>query len=273
MDPADPSPETGRRRSRLARLPSLMLLTAGDEALATEPPQRFARSWIGLMVVSVLWGLLNVALWDGVSRSIASSSGLPLLPAAAVLMAAALVLCRRGLLALGGFIAGREGASLAAMLIALLWLVCLLDLPGPVPGYSPMLPPQWQWLRPLPWYRVLLLAPLWGGWSMLIVAQFCRPCGQTEPAVAAMVRGCGPAAAALSMAIPLAATLWYFNHLSWWQPTISMAVVAAATVGGLLLCRRAGRLDRSVLLAVNVLTQIVFVMAYLVNRSLPMGKP
>ena len=55
---------------RLARWllyrPSYMLLTAGDEALALQNARRFRFAWLGLLGVSLVWGLGSIGLWGAV---------------------------------------------------------------------------------------------------------------------------------------------------------------------------------------------------------------
>jgi hypothetical protein len=251
------------------RRPSYMILTAGEAELASEPPRRFRNCWLGLMVLSAAWGVFQAGLWSAASSLFEGSgrAGIPLMPAAAVVAAMALGLYRQPLLSLADVLAGRRrrarGLACAAVLVLL--AMAFLDLQGRRYDWG-SLPSGWQWLRPPGVYRPLVLAPVWGAWAMLIVGQFSRPTRQTEPAVAAMVRGCGPVAAALCMAPPLAGSLYYFNYLSWWQPSVSAAAVLAAIVGGVVLCRLSGALTRRALLAGNLLTQIVFFLAYLANR-------
>jgi hypothetical protein len=48
---------------------------------------------------------------------------------------------------------------------------------------------------------------------------------------------------------------------------IPVVTIFGAILGGLVLCRGRGGADRSVLLAANVLTQILFVLAYLAGRE------
>ncbi len=269
--PATPDPVAPTRCPWLwlMRRPGAMLLVAHRERFASQPAHRFRWAWVEVLLISIGWGLASVGVWDLATRVVASSSGVPLVPAGLVMLLGGTWLYRRGLVALGRLAAPEEtsGAAVVAALVAIFWLLCLLDLPGPVPSSRTVLPAAWRWLRPLPWYRVLLLGPVWGAWAMLITCQFCRPSARTQSAVRGLARGCGPAAAALAMALPLGASLYYFNHLSWWQPTISAAAVLTATGGGVFLCRLFGGLRREALLAVNVLTQIVFTFAYLVNRS------
>ncbi len=255
----------------LIRRPAMQLMLADREQFASLPAGPFRRAWIELLLFSLAWGLLNIGLWDLATRGISSASGLPLVPAGLVLLAGGMWLYRRSVVALGKLAAPKEtaGAALVGALVAVFWLLVLLDLPGPLPSTGMVLPAGLQWLRPLPWYRVLLLSPIWGAWAMLITCQFCRPDRQSSPAIAALATGCGPASAAMAMVVPLAGSLYYFNHLSWWQSTIPASAIVAATVGGWLFCNRFGGLRREALLAVNVLTQIVFTVAYLVNRSFP----
>ena len=72
------------------------------------------------------------------------------------------------------------------------------------------------------------------------------------------------------MGAVLAATLLYFHFLDWpWRLLIAGVTVFVAICGGVILCRRGGGLRRSALLAVNVLTQTAFILAYLANRWRP----
>jgi hypothetical protein len=101
---------------------------------------------------------------------------------------------------------------------------------------------------------------------MLLAGQFCRPSARTEPAVAALARGCGAMTTTAVLAVLVAVTVTYFNHLPLTQLGISATAIVTAAAGGVLLCRRWGGLCRSALLASNMLTQIAFLLAYLVHR-------
>jgi uncharacterized membrane protein YozB (DUF420 family) len=65
------------------------------------------------------------------------------------------------------------------------------------------------------------------------------------------------------MGLVLAWSILYFRFLPWAQVGISALAALAAVLGGLALCRRAGGLTHQVLLAANLLTQIVFLLVYL----------
>jgi len=129
--------------------------------------------------------------------------------------------------------------------------------------------PGWlAWLRPESKIdRVLLLMPLWGTWSMLILPHFRKPGPQASPAVAALSRSCGPMTAAVLMGILLAVSAGYFAYLPWTQLTISAAGIAAALAGGLYLAHKRGQTDRNVLLATNLLTQLTILLAVLANSN------
>ena len=246
------------------RLPGWMLLSAGDDLLAAEPPERFARAWWQLMLVSFGWGLALTWVWGAAWALFRDVEGLLVRPALAATAALALGPLRRAIAAGAEMLGGAEGA--AALLVMTL-AGCLLGLDANFYSFEPPLPWWLAWVRPpAKLYRVLMLMPLWGGWSMLVVAQLCRPNERTEPAVAAFARGCGPVATAACMGALLAATIQYFNYLPWRQLCISGAAAASAIVGGLVLCRICGGLRRKALLAANLLTQIVFALAYLANR-------
>ena len=68
------------------------------------------------------------------------------------------------------------------------------------------------------------------------------------------------------MAVPLIGSVIYFNYLPWTQLSIPAVAVAAAVLSGWGLSRRAGGLRRRTLLAVNILTQLAFLGAYVANR-------
>lgn len=251
----------------LRRRPGYMLLTADDAALAEELPGRFGRAWLSVMVVSLLWGCCSVVLWSWTWGLFGDFSGIPLMPVAVVLVVGLVWLYARSLLALAESLAGRdEPRSAAVAVLVAAWALMLLGIKGWNPDFPHYLPPLLQWTRPRTMFRALLLAPIWGGWAMLLAGQFCRPSARTEPAVAAFARGCGVTTAVAVLAVLLATTVTYFNNLPWTQLGISATAVVAAAAGGVLLCRRWGGLCRSSLLAVNLLTQIAFLLAYLAHR-------
>jgi len=254
----------------LRRRPAYMLLTADDERLEVEEPQRFARSWIGLIALSVLWGIVLVNLW-GVAWGIFRDYEPLVMPA----MATAGVFClwpyRRGIAALAEFLSPRDATARAVAASGLVLIVafCLLGLK---PDWH-----RWEFTR-LPWYvgwlqpdaklyRVLLLMPVWGGWAMLIAVKFTRPSEATEPQVAAFAAGCGAASAAACMAALLLASILYFHHLGLGSQVVILAgTVAVAIASGVGLCRAAGAPCRRALLGANVLTQIAFILTYLAGR-------
>jgi len=256
----------------LARRPSYMLLTACDERLSAEPAARFAHAWAELLVLSICWGLVSVGIWSAAWGLFGRPFGL-ILPAAMVAGVFVLWPFRRASGALVETVSPAETAARAtgaAVLVVLLTLA-LMSLQPYDYRRDAQLPDWIAWFRPwIKLYRVLLLMPLWGAWAMLITPQFSRPKATTEPAVASFARGCGPLAAAAVMALLLAATITYFNFLPWEQVGISAAAVTAAIAGGALCCRASGGLSRRALLAANVLTQLVFLLAYLAGRNLLM---
>lgn len=250
----------------LTRWPSCLLLAAPDDALSAEPPGRFRHAWAGLMVLGLAWGVGMAALWTWSGWLFGWYSGMPLMPAAAVLAAVTLWMYRRSLLALSRLLGGREAAPAVVATLTAVLALALLGLRGwNEDGFPPALPQLLQGLWPRASCRTLILMPLWGAWAMLITAQFRRPTDRTEPAVAAFARGCGPLSAAGSMGVLLAVTIRQFDYLPWWQLSIPGVTIAVAIAGGLGLCRRAGGLKRSALLAVNLLTQTAFLLAYLAN--------
>jgi len=239
-----------------------MLLTASDTRLADAAPEAFRRSWFGLMVLSGLWGAAMAYLYGAVWSLFGEVTGMPLMPAGAVAVATAGWLYRRAVGDLARTLAGGRPGGPAAAAIVVLLAMAMLGLQSHKPDWPVHLPWLLHWI-PRTMFRTLILAPLWGAWAMLITSQFCRPAERAEPAVAALAAGCGPMTAAACLLVPLVPTLYAYRLWGWWYLSIPAAAIAAATVGGWLVCRRAGGLTRSGLLAGNMLTQIAFVLAYL----------
>lgn len=251
----------------LTHRPGYMLLTAAEEGLAEEPPGRFARAWLSVMVVSILWGCCSVVLWSWTWGLFRDFSGIPLMPTAVVLAIGLLGLYARSVLVLAESLVGRDGRqAVAVAVLVTVWALMLLGIRSWNPDFPHHLPPALQWTRPRMMFRALLLAPIWGGWAMLLAGQFCRPSARTEPVVAAFARGCGAMTATIVLAVLVLVTVTYYNNLPWTQLSISATPVIVAAAGGALLCRRWGGLCRSALLATNMLTQIAFLLAYLVHR-------
>lgn len=250
----------------LVARPCYQLVTLSDEKLRAESPQRFSRAWLGLVAGSLGWGVASAWLWAGVWKLFNDPSDLMIMPA--VVTAGVIVwLFRQGAVALIEIPFGREGTIRALGATGLVMLVIMVLLRLQADWYASEYPLRAYiaWVRPGgKVYRVLVLMPLWGAWSMLAVCQFCRPTRRTEPAVAAFARGCGPLATAGCMAVGLAMTIGYVGYLGLGaQLAIPAVTIAAAIISGLVMCRATGALTRRGLLAGNLLTQIVFVLAFL----------
>jgi hypothetical protein len=244
------------------------LLTASDDGLGRVSPERFSRAWIGLIVVSGLWGTGSALLWEAGIRVFGEYSGIPLVPAGMVLAASALCMYRRAVPALGGVLGGesRDQRALAAAVVVLFWGFLLLGLRGWQRDWAPY---PWWLIRPQAMYRPLVLAPLWGAWAMLVGCQLSRPGPGTSEALRVFAAGCGPLVTTVCLGGLLAASILYFNYLPWTQLTIAGSAFACGLVCGWGFCRLAGGLNRRALLAANVLTQMVFLLAYLANRWSP----
>lgn len=256
----------------LAHRPAYMLLTADAQDLAAEPPARFARAWLELMGLSVLWGAALTNAW-GLTWHIFSRYDYDMLVVPALAAAGVFCLwpCRRGVVALAEVLGGRDATAraMAAAMIVFGAAMCLLCLKPDWGRWEYLRLPWWlDWLRPpAKLYRVLFLMPVWGAWSMVITPKFARPSDRTEPQVAAMAAGCPAHAAAACMVFPLVFSIAYFHHLGLGsQASISLVTILAAILGGAGLCRLTGGLTRRALLAANVVTQIAFALAYLAGR-------
>ena len=251
-------------------------LTADDQRLASMQTAPRSRTWLSLMLLGVAWGIGSMWLWQGALdlfydvRFRTRTESAAWLAVAAVLATQGLWLYRRSFVALGDALSGRRQPTpvLTQAILVAIWILTLLSLERPgSEDYPYYLPGAWQWLVPAPaWFRTLILAPVWGAWSMLVVCQFCRPCEATDPATSALARGCGPMTTVLCLSLPLAGSLLYFQYLGPAQTWIPAITIFGAIASGLWLCRRNGGIGRDVLLAVNLLTQLTFMLTCIAVR-------
>ena len=241
-----------------------MFMTAGDERLGAQKPGRFTYAWLGLMGLSVLTGLTLIGIWSVIWRGFLDWDRLsrPAGVTAIVLVAWPL---RRALVAIGPALRFRRRANQMAVAAgaAVLIGVGFMSLVERYPSAYEYAMPDWiAWIRPeLSIFRVLLLMPVWGAWSMLITVQFRRPDGITDSATRRFARGCGPLAAAACMVLPLSGTIVFFHYMGMvGQLVITGATIVTAIASGPILCRIGGGMTRGALLTGNMITQIIFLM-------------
>jgi len=254
----------------LAGLPAVLVMSADDDRLAAEDPVRFKRAWLGLAVGSMLWGIVLANVW-GISWKVFGDWGYLIMPAAITLAFYCLWPFSQALTALGRQIGGRsvERRSLAVAVVVVVMAMSFVRLSPVTERFEPFRLQLWiAWLRPeAKLYRVLVLMPAWGAWAMLITLKLCRPGERTEPQIVALARGCDAIAVAVFMAVLLGVSIAYFHHLGLGgQVLVPLSTIVAAIAGGIGFCRASGGITRQGLLAANLTTQIVFVMAYLAGR-------
>ncbi|MFP4106923.1 MAG: hypothetical protein ACLFVU_12645 [Phycisphaerae bacterium] len=247
-----------------------LLLTAGDERLSGQPESRFDRAWLGVLLLSLVVGLAQVGLWMAAWQYFGEPTGVPIMPALAAAAIPLLWTHRRAMSELIDVLCPRAaGRSVVAAFLTAGLVLAMLNLSADSYMSETALPWSVAWIRP--WrekvYRVLLLMPLWGAWAMMIVVQFGKPKGRCSGAFRRYAKGTGPLTTALLMGLLLAVTITYFNYLPWQQLAIPMVTIATAIAAGIGLRVRQGRLRRSTILAVNMLTQVVFLLTYLVVRN------
>lgn len=253
----------------LVNRPGYLLLAGSDEQIRACPPDRFTHAWAGLLVVSTGWSIGSIVLWVLCWRLFGEPFG-RIMPALAVVAVGVLWLYRRALVGAVEILFGPDTTARAiaasvwvlAMTLVLVALKRNWRMDSPLPAIVDLARP-WEKI-----FRVLILAPLWGAWSMLITPQFHRPGPATEPAIAAFAKGCGALKTTVVMGLLLALTINYFNFLPWEQLSISGVTIAAAVAAGALFCRKDGALTRRALLAGNLLTQLVFLLSYLAAQNL-----
>jgi len=257
-----------------------MFLTAGDDRLAAQKPGRFTYAWLGMMGLSVLTGIMLIGVWSVVWQMFQDYDRLSR-PAGVTAIVVLVWPLRRPLASIGPALRIRQKANQVAMagVVAALVGVGFMSLVDRFPYEYPMF--DWidkypmfdwidkyamegwiAWIRPeLSIFRVLLLMPVWGAWSMLIAVQFRRPDGITDPVTRRFANGCGPLAAAACMVLPLAGTILFFHYMGMvGQLVITGATIVTAIASGPILCRIGGGMTRGALLAGNMITQVVFLM-------------
>lgn len=247
------------------------VLTAGEDDDTLVSRDLSGWTWLALMLLGLAWGLATVGLWHAAFELFGKPAGLYLLMGVTVAGGMLLGPYRRSAGALARLLGGPDPTDRAVTASAVTAvLIAALAVAGPDWHRQEVALPDWlAWIRPESKIdRVLLLMPLWGHWAMLILPQFLRPDPVREPVLAGLARQCGPVLAAGLMGLLLALSIACFAYLPWVQLSIPASAILAAILGGLLLARRRGTLDRDVLLACNLLTQMVLLLAFLANRSL-----
>jgi len=246
---------------------AVLYLAASPGRLSGRAAEQFNGIAGPVMLLGLLWGATLAALWDLTYRLTFPALMNWLVPAAACAAATALLPYRRAFLALGeGLCPLRRWRAWtrwpAVAFLVLGFVTAYHALGWKEPDWPRQLPPAWAWLWPKAMYRVLILAPAWGAWSMLVTGKFHRPGPGSDPATRGFVRGISPVSAAAWMAVPLAGSfislLYLHLPLRFVPPA---AAIVAAVGGGSLLVRRHGGLRRASLLGTNVLTQLAFVAA------------
>ncbi len=236
-------------------------LTASRRRLEAAAPEELDSPVLPLAILSVGWGLVTLGIWEAVWRLTWPHLLHWIYPAAAC--AAALVLgpYRRACVSLARSLAPRgwRWRHLCWPALGVWAFACYHSLGWKTEDWPSQLASWLAWLWPRAMYRVVLLAPLWGAWAMLVTVLYHRPTPATDAPTRRFARGVSATATAAALATPLAATLVGLMYVS---PALRFlppaAAVVAAAVGGWLLVRRHGGLCREVLLGCNVLTQLVF---------------
>lgn len=253
---------------------ALLFLTASERRLQGSDPQRFAHLAAPMMLLSIVFGVILAGLWDLTSHVtwVVWSGMLNYWVVSSLVCGLAIVFgfYRRSASALIESAAGRSrlGQWIGLVLLSAAVAVILhYAFRQSNPDWPTQLPRQWGWLWPRPLCRVLLLSPVWGAWSMIVLVQFRQPDERTDPPASRFAKTVSPLSSAICLAVPLAGSLIFLNFLYPWRHFIPPAsAVATALVAGTLIVRRRGRLSRKTLLATNFMTQLGFLTAYLAVR-------
>ena len=252
-------------RDELRHRPAWALLWAGRSHLAQTDARAAAGMHWELMLLAVAIGVGLAFLWSGAWALFGDGfSGLLLAPATAVLVVMVLGVYRHATMSLGGLLSRRSPAGLGVSVVVVTLLTCLLGLRSWHADWPTHLPAAIQWLRPDPHFRVLVLMPVWGMWSMMAVCLFAPVTRRTELAVVELVRRVGAGFVAFWMVVLVLGSSWWFSFLP--APfngvPVSITPIIVGIVAGLWFCHRTGGLTRRALLATNLLTQMAFAFAY-----------
>lgn len=252
------------------RLAAAAVFLAGSQRrLERLAPARFANIGGYLMLLAVVWGLVLVGLWEAAYRATFAWLLNWVVPACVCAGATVLGPYRQACLSLGDTVALRgprrwHGPVRCVTLLGLTAAFWALGhaLGWKEPDWPTQLSPRWAWLWPKAMYRVLLLTPVWGAWSMLVTGNFHRPTDRTDPPTRHFAATTAPVVSALAMLVPLAAT---FAYLLFLRPALRFVPPAAGLLGalggGAAVVRLRGGLDRQGLLAINIVTQLAFLTA------------
>ena len=253
---------------RLVNARAYRFMTCDDESFRREPPERFAGLWLDLMVGVSIWAIASAWLWASAWK-IFGDRGNSMLIMASVITVSALLMgpFRRGAVALVEIPFGKNDTlrAMSVTMLAIVLVMSFLRLKADWYRFECDLPGAIGWARPgCKIYRVLIVMPLWGLWSMLIACRFCKPTERTEPAMRTFARTCGLGVICSSMAATLILTIGYFGYLGLGgQLTIPAVSITAAIVGPVILCKFSGGLNRRAILAGNLAAQIAFLLTYL----------
>jgi hypothetical protein len=257
--------------SPFKRLAAAFLFLAGSRRrLSQYEPPRFAGLGGHLVLLGLLWGVLLAGLWETTYRLTTWARLMGwVVPACVCAVVTVLGPCRPGCLSLAQAVTATKRPKWFRLLrrpvflgLAGAWAALNHALGWKEPHWPMWLPAQLAWLWPKAMYRVLLLAPVWGAWSMLVIGQFHRPTARTDPRTRHFAAGVKPIASAAYLVVPLAGTFVYLLFL--WPPLRFVppaAALLAALGGGAFIVRLRGGLDRETVLATNVVTQLAFLAA------------
>jgi len=243
-------------------------LSASRGRLAASAPVGLDRPVGALVVLSAGWGLAMVGSWIVLHRLTFPYLLNWIVPAGACAAAWVAGPYRRGWKALvrSGVPAGRRWRAVRWAVLGGLaaWAFAAFHSLGWKHTDAATQLPAWLgWLWPRAMYRVMLLAPLWGVWAMLVTVMYHRPIDRTDEPTRRLAGGVSAVATAVMLAVPAAASLLSLMSVqpAWRRFVPPVAAAAAAVAGGAVLARRWGGLRREPLLACNVFTQLIFLTA------------
>ena len=251
---------------------TFVYLTASDTAVERFCYDDQMRILTQLTIISLAWGCILAWLWDATFHITWTVFRILNWVIPSVLCAAAITLglYRKAMMALVKVILGDRlildllgAGAIVLMLSAVLNYSFHLSNPDPITH----LPQRWQWLWPRPLCRMLITAPLWGAWSMIVLVQFHRPDKRSDSPTERFARSVKPVVASVYLVIPFAMTLIFLKYLPAWQRYIPpMLAAMAALGGGTIIKKRIGFTNREVLLANNFLTQLALLIGFLIVR-------
>ncbi len=127
-----------------------LILTAEQQRLKSYKPESFRWGWVGLILLSLLWGLASIGLWDLSIRLFGRPGGMNVMSGMVLGATILLLPMRLGATFLCELLGGKSTTArmLFTSLLVMILMMCLLSLNPDWYADESSLPRWMGWLRP-----------------------------------------------------------------------------------------------------------------------------